>query len=101
MLHQQRLTSPEENAMDEQYLICRSAGHVFLEFTDFEIVERRGKLVSYKQESVCLRCTTERVQHIDGGTFAIISNTYKYPKGYLSAPGERITRRDARRALWK
>lgn len=86
-----------------QHLTCRDEGHNYAPPRDSEIiVNPRGKLVSYKRTHVCRRCYTERIQHIDGKTFDIISTTYKYPEDYLVKPGDpRITRREARRAVFQ
>lgn len=101
MMHQQCLTSPEDD-MDIRFLTCRDEGHKFLPLGDHDIVtNRRGQLISYKRTGTCRCCETKRVQHIDGITFEVIKNIYTYPEGYLAPEGERITRRDARKAVFQ
>lgn len=102
MMHQQCLTSPEEQVMLIQFLTCRDEGHKFLPLGDHHIItNRRGELVSYQRTSTCRCCETKRVQHIDGVTFEVIKNTYTYPEGYLLSGDDKLTRRQARKLVFQ
>ncbi len=85
-----------------QHLMCRDEGHLFERAHDHDVlIDSKGELVSYQRTSTCGCCYTVRLQFIDGRTFEVVRTSYKYPEGYLMKDGERMTRRQARKAVFQ
>lgn len=74
---------------EDRFVTCRDLGHTWklMDITDGSTVVR---------EFICRGCSAVRWQAIKRSSGVIISNRYRYPKGYLLERGAGISRRDIR-----
>ncbi len=75
---------------NDKFITCRDLGHTWrlMNVTEDSVVVR---------EFICRVCTAVRWQAIVRRTGEIVSNRYRYPKGYLlGKAGQGISRQDIR-----
>lgn len=65
-------------SLKQSWLLCRELGHTWKPRTARYIKNQRV----YERTLVCSRCTTERLQLLDGSGH-VVSSQYRHPDGYL------------------
>jgi hypothetical protein len=76
--------TPEQFAegLSGKALHCRELGHTWRPRTVSRSADGRG----YERTLLCASCRTVRLQVLDGSCH-VVSNSYRYPDGYLAAKG--------------
>lgn len=82
--------------MPDNFVACRSYGHVWEPTTVYRVINSRNVVVEYHASLECPRCETVRTQVYDFEG-SVVRTGYTYPKWYRKHPDEDpITIRSAR-----
>jgi len=80
------------SGLSNRVLSCRELGHVWVPWT-VEVVKERRRVGGYLRIMKCRQCRAERHQVLDSRC-GVVSNSYRYPDGYLAKNVEAGVTRD-------